>query len=62
MLLPRQVVGDFVREVHVLSVDRDCRFNTKAVKMTFDIKDIATYDADCRTVTIEAYGGTMGEP
>lgn len=45
-----------------LSVDRDCRYNTKQVKITFDSRDVATYSADCQTVTVEAYGGAMSEP
>lgn len=45
-----------------LSVDRDCRYNTKQVKITFNSRDIATYLADCQTVTVEAYGGVISEP
>lgn len=45
-----------------LSVDRDCRYNTKQVKITFDTRDVATYLADCQTVTVEAYGGVISEP
>ena len=45
-----------------LSVDRDCRFNTKKVKITIDTRDIATYEADCKTITVGLYGGTMSEP
>lgn len=45
-----------------LSVDRDCRYNTKKVKITFDNRDVATYEADCATVTVGSYGGTMSEP
>lgn len=44
-----------------LSVDRDCRLNNKKIKITIDAKDIATYEADCRTITVEAFGGTMSE-
>ncbi|MBI2056457.1 MAG: type II secretion system protein [Candidatus Sungbacteria bacterium] len=44
-----------------LSVDRDCRKNSKKLKITIDTKDIATYEADCQTITVEAFGGTMGE-
>lgn len=44
-----------------LSIDRDCRRNSKKVKVSIDTKDIATYESDCRTITVEAFGGTMGE-
>ncbi len=49
----------------VLSVDRDCRRNTK--KLTIEIVDIlvkaiATYEADCATVSVGAFGGTVSEP
>lgn len=49
----------------VLSVDRDCRRNTK--KLTIEIVDIlvkaiATYEADCATVNVGAFGGTISEP
>lgn len=51
-----------------LSIDRDCRKNTK--KVTIAIRDadalwknIATYEADCRTVAPDPlYGGVMTEP
>jgi len=46
----------------VLSVDRDCRYNTKKVKITFDTRDVATFEADCATVTVGLYGGAMSEP
>lgn len=46
----------------ILSVDRDCRKNTKKVRITIDTRDIATYEADCRTVTVGAYGGSISEP
>lgn len=51
----------------VLSVDRDCRKNNKKVKISIAdgdliVKDIATYEADCRTVTVGAHGGIMSEP
>ncbi len=50
-----------------LSIDRDCRKNTKKVVIAVrdadtTFKDIATYEADCRTVTVGAYGGVMSEP
>lgn len=46
----------------VLQVDRDCRTNTKKVKISIDSRDIATYEADCKTVTVGAFGGTISEP
>lgn len=46
----------------VLSVDRDCRYNTKQVTIMIDTSTIATFAADCRTVTIGPFGGTMTEP
>lgn len=46
----------------LLSVDRDCRYNTKKVKIAIGVREIATYEADCTTVTPGAYGGTMSEP
>jgi len=46
----------------VLHVDRDCRKNNKKVAIVIDTRDIATFEADCRTVTVGAYGGTMTEP
>jgi Tfp pilus assembly protein FimT len=51
----------------VLSVDRDCRKNSKKVKISITdgdliVKDIATYEADCRAVAVGAYGGVMSEP
>lgn len=45
-----------------LSVDRDCRQNSKKLKITFDASDVATYEADCQTVTVWAFGGTVSEP
>lgn len=45
-----------------LSVDRDCRLNTKKVKIEVDSSWIATYEADCRTLTIGSSGGTVSEP
>ncbi len=44
-----------------LSVDRDCRFNTKKLQISIDANDIATYEADCTTITVGAFGGTMSE-
>lgn len=46
----------------VLSIDRDCRTNSKKVVVSIDAKTIATYEADCQTVTVGAFGGTMTEP
>lgn len=46
----------------ILSVDRDCRKNTKKVRISFNTRDIATYEADCRIVTVGPYGGAMSEP
>jgi len=51
----------------LLSVDRDCRKNSKKVKISITdadliVKDIAIYEADCRTVAAGAYGGVMSEP
>ena len=46
----------------VLHVDRDCRKNTKKMNIAIDGKNIATYEADCRTITVGAFGGAMSEP
>ena len=51
----------------LLSIDRDCRKNNKKVAIAIldgdaITKEIATYEADCRTVTVGAYGGVMSEP
>lgn len=45
-----------------LSVDRDCRYNTKKVKIAFDTREVATYEADCATANVGLYGGIMSEP
>lgn len=45
-----------------LHVDRDCRKNTKKLKIAIDTNDIATYEADCKTITVWPSGGTMSEP
>ena len=45
-----------------LSIDRDCRRNTKKLNVAIDGKDIATYQADCKAVAPGAFGGTMSEP
>lgn len=45
-----------------LSIDRDCRLNTKKVKIEIDSSWIATYEADCRTLTVGSSGGTISEP
>lgn len=46
----------------ILHIDRDCRYNNKKVKITIDTRDIATYEANCQTITVGAFGGTMSEP
>lgn len=46
----------------ILHVDRDCTKNTKKVKISIDTKDIVTYEANCSTITVGSYGGTMSEP
>lgn len=46
----------------LLSLDRDCRTNTKQVIIDIDGKVIATYPADCATVTVGPFGGIMTEP
>ena len=46
----------------ILSIDRDCRKNSKKVRIEIDAKAIATYEADCATITVGAFGGVMGEP
>jgi len=46
----------------VLSIDRDCRRNTKKMNIAIDTRNIATYEADCKTVTVGSFGGTMMEP
>ena len=50
-----------------LSIDRDCRKNNKKVTIAIRdsdaiVKDIATYAADCRTVTVGNFGGVITEP
>lgn len=45
-----------------LSVDRDCRVNTKKTAVSMDSKLIATYEADCATISVGAFGGVMSEP
>lgn len=45
-----------------LSVDRDCRKNTKQVKISFDTSDVATYSADCQNITVWPFGGSVSEP
>lgn len=45
-----------------LSVDRDCRKNTKQLKISFDANDLATYSADCQSITVWPFGGTVSEP
>jgi Tfp pilus assembly protein FimT len=46
----------------LLSVDRDCRKNTKQVKISFDTNDVATYNSNCQAITIWPFGGTASEP
>lgn len=46
----------------VLSVDRDCRYNNKKLTIAIDTKGIATYEADCATITVGTFGGAMIEP
>jgi|GEM_PF-250646 len=46
----------------VLHVDRDCRRNTKKMRIDIDAKYIATYEVDCKTVTVGNFGGTISEP
>jgi len=46
----------------ILDVDRDCRKNTKKVKIAIDGKTIAIYEADCAMVTVGTFGGVMSEP
>jgi hypothetical protein len=41
-----------------LSVHRDRRFNTKAVEISIDGQDIASYEGD-GTVTVGFFGGAM---
>ncbi|MDZ4299806.1 MAG: type II secretion system protein [Candidatus Sungbacteria bacterium] len=46
----------------ILSIDRDCRTNTKQVIIAIDGNVIATYTADCAMVTVGPLGGIMTEP
>ena len=46
----------------VLHIDRDCRKNTKKMRIDIDANTIASYEADCKTVTVGNFGGTMTEP
>lgn len=46
----------------ILSVDRDCRTNNKRMNITIDTRDIGTYEANCQTVTVGVFGGTVSEP
>lgn len=50
----------------ILVIDHDCRENNKKLKITIsagvDSRDIATYEADCKTITVgQPYGGVMSE-
>lgn len=46
----------------LLSVDRNCSENSKQVKISFDASDVATYSADCQSITTWPFGGTAIEP
>ncbi|MDP3769389.1 MAG: prepilin-type N-terminal cleavage/methylation domain-containing protein [Candidatus Sungbacteria bacterium] len=46
----------------ILSVDRDCRKNTKKLTIAIDGKAIAAYEADCKAMTVGAFGGSVSEP
>ena len=46
----------------LLSVDRNCEENSKKLKISFDLSDVVTYEADCETLTVWAFGGTVSEP
>lgn len=46
----------------ILSVDRDCRKNTKKLTIAIDGKTIAVYEADCKIMTVGAFGGIVSEP
>jgi len=46
----------------ILHIDRDCRRNTKKMRIDIDAQYIATYEADCKTITVGNFGGTMTEP
>lgn len=46
----------------ILSIDRDCRKNSKKLRVEIDTKVIATYEVDCVIVTVGAFGGVMSEP
>ena len=46
----------------ILHIDRDCRRNTKKMRIDIDTQYIATYEADCKTITVGNDGGTMTEP
>lgn len=45
-----------------LSVDRDCRKNTKKVRISFDANDVVTYEADCQNITLGLFASTVTEP
>lgn len=45
-----------------LHIDRDCRTNSKKLLVSIDGKTIATYEADCQTLTVGPFGGTVSEP
>lgn len=49
----------------VLAIDRDCRKNSKKLTITINdgvAKTIATFEADCATVTVGPFGGTQIGP
>ena len=46
----------------ILSIDRDCRKNTKKLTLEIDGKTIAAYEANCQTLTVGSFGGTVSEP
>lgn len=45
-----------------LSIDRDCRTNSAQLTIDIDGQTIATYSADCSTVTVGSFGGIISEP
>ena len=45
----------------IFSIDHDCWHNNKKLTVAIDGKLIATYEADCATVTVGGFGGVMSE-
>ncbi len=45
-----------------LSVDHDCRRNNQKLDIAIDGQDIATFVADCKSVSLGTSGGVMSEP